>query len=135
MAMTVPRQSAFRAMPLFALLLLPLAGLLAGCVPAAPAPRPASAGDPERGRALMAQYQCGACHRVPGVEAARGTVAANLAGFGRRSYIAGQLPNRPAVLERWITDPQSVLASATMPSLGVSPGDARDIAAYLQGLE
>lgn len=118
-----------------ALVLLPFAGLLAGCVPSAPAPGPASDGNAERGRALMAQYQCGACHRVPGVEAARGTVAASLAGFGRRSYIAGQVPNRPAVLERWIANPQSVLASATMPSLGVSPRDARDIAAYLQGLE
>lgn len=118
-----------------ALVLLPFAGLLGGCVPSAPAPGPASDGNAERGRALMAQYQCGACHRVPGVEAARGTVAASLAGFGRRSYIAGQVPNRPAVLERWIANPQSVLASATMPSLGVSPRDARDIAAYLQGLE
>lgn len=118
-----------------ALVLLPLAGLLGGCVPSAPPPGPRSDGDAERGRALMAQYQCGACHHVPGVEAARGTVAASLAGFGRRSYIAGQVPNRPAVLERWIANPQSVLASATMPSLGVSPRDARDIAAYLQGLE
>lgn len=118
-----------------ALALLPLAALLAACVPGAPPLGPHSVGDAERGRALMAQYQCGACHRVPEVAGARGELAVGLEGFGRRSYIAGQLPNRPATLERWIMAPRSLLPGATMPSLGVTARDARDIAAYLQGLE
>lgn len=95
---------------------------------------PQRPGDAGHGRQLIAQYHCGACHTVPGVPNSRGAVAVTLASFGVRSYIAGQLPNRDDILVRWIIDPSSVLPTATMPSMGVSPADARDIAAYLRSL-
>jgi cytochrome c len=94
------------------------------------------AGNPaERGRRLLAQYQCGSCHTIPGVEGARGQLATTLESFGRRSYIAGRVPNRDATLVRWIVDPASVVPGTLMPSMGVSAGDARDIVAYLRGLD
>lgn len=89
----------------------------------------------ERGRALLAQYQCGACHTIPGVPASRGQVAPPLAAWRHRSYIAGRLPNRPDVLARWIAAPQSLVPGTAMPSMGVSPADAAAMSAYLFTLE
>lgn len=94
----------------------------------------AQAADAERGRVLMSRYHCGSCHTVPGVAAARSTVAASLAGYGRRSYIVGRLPNRPESLARWIADPASIVPGTAMPDMGVPIADARDIAAYLATL-
>lgn len=89
----------------------------------------------ERGKALLAQYQCGSCHTIPGVPAARGDVAQTLRAWGRRSYIAGRLPNRPDILAQWITNPQALVPGTAMPSMGVSHADAKHIAAYLLSLE
>lgn len=80
---------------------------------------------------LAERYHCGHCHVVPRVPAARGTLAASLERYGRRSYIAGRVPNTPATLARWIADPQAVVPGTAMPDMGVSDADARDIAAYL----
>ncbi|MEJ7688584.1 MAG: c-type cytochrome [Variovorax sp.] len=117
--------------------LLAIAAVAAGCgfgerkLPHATAP-------PEqvvRGQALLAQYQCGSCHAIPGVQAARGAVGPSLDAFGRRSYIAGHLPNVPQTLARWIVAPQALVPGTVMPAMGVGPGDAGDMAAYLLSLE
>lgn len=100
-------------------------------------PLPHAAAPPaqiERGRLLLAQYQCGSCHAIPAVEASRGVAGPPLEAFGRRSYIAGHLPNGPDMLARWIVSPATLVPGTTMPSMGVSEGDARDIAAYLLSL-
>lgn len=117
--------------------LLAIAALAGGCelgerkLPYAKAP-PAQM---VRGQQLLAQYQCGSCHAIPDVQIARGTVGPPLAAFGRRSYIAGQVPNGPDALARWIVSPQALVPDTVMPSMGVSPADARDMAAYLLALE
>jgi cytochrome c1 len=67
---------------------------------------------------------------VPGADA---EVGPPLTGFGRRGYIAGELPNNPENLQRWIRSPQSVEPGTVMPDLGVTESDARDIAAFLLG--
>ena len=89
----------------------------------------------ERGRELAQQYQCGTCHVIPGVNAARGTVAVTLESFGRRGYIAGHVPNNEENLTRWIVDPAAVVPGTLMPSMGVKPGDARLIVVYLMQLQ
>jgi len=88
-----------------------------------------------RGRALITQYQCGSCHAIPGVANARGVTAVSLAGFSRRSYIAGRIPNQPDALALWIIDPHAQISASTMPTLAVSPEQARDMAAYLWTLK
>lgn len=88
-----------------------------------------------RGKLLLAQYQCGSCHAIPGVAASRGTVGPTLQAFSRRSYIAGNVPNHPAALARWLVDPKAIIPATTMPSMGVSPIDARAMAAYLHTLQ
>lgn len=104
---------------------------LAACGPAAPGP---PAGDAARGRDLIEQYQCGRCHAVPGVAAARGSLAVTLEGFGARSYIAGRIANRPDTLVAWLVDPPALVPGTLMPNLGVDAAQARDMAAYLATL-
>jgi cytochrome c1 len=61
-------------------------------------------------------------------------LAQPLSAWRHRSYIAGRLPNRPDVLARWIAAPQALVPGTAMPSMGVSPEDARAMAAYLFSL-
>ena len=105
------------------------AGLLAACGERAASG--AASGDPDQGRRLMAQYQCTACHAIPEVPGAAGNTGPPLEGFGRRSYIAGGIPNTPAALARWLDNPQAMKPGTLMPDLGVSPDEARHMAAYL----
>jgi cytochrome c len=116
---------------------LALALLAAGCEPAGPASvhAPSTAAQRERGQRLIAQYQCGSCHFIPDVPAARGAVGPPLVAFGRRSYIAGEIPNGADALARWIAAPAALVPDTTMPAMGVTPQDARDMAAYLLALE
>ncbi|ROT28184.1 cytochrome c family protein [Micromonospora sp. HM5-17] len=114
---------------------LAVTAVLAACT-RVPLPPPESReGYPERGARLIQQYGCGGCHTVPGVPRAEGLVGPPLTRFGARSYIAGELPNNPENLRRWIQDPQAVEPGTAMPDLGVSETDAQDIAAYLFTLE
>jgi cytochrome c len=119
-----------RAAPWAVLLALVAAG---GC--AAPERvRPVPGGNPSNGRNYIAAAGCGTCHIVPGVRNARGMVGPSLEHFAQRSYIAGEAPNTAQNLIRWIVNPQSIEPNTAMPMLGVTPSQARDIAAYLYTL-
>lgn len=121
-----------RRLPWLAALLV-----LAGC-DLRELPLPHDVGSPAerlRGQALLSQYQCGSCHAIAEVPMARGAVGPSLDRFGRRSYIAGHLPNGRDMLARWIVAPAELVPGTAMPSMGVSPADARDMAAYLLATE
>lgn len=96
--------------------------------------RELTGGEPSRGRVAIRSYGCGACHTVPGVRGATGLVGPPLTNIGDRMYLAGQLPNTPDNMKRWIRTPQTVEPGTAMPDLGVNEPDARDIAAYLYTL-
>ncbi len=91
-------------------------------------------GDARHGAHLIAQYRCGACHTIPGIHNAHGLVGPPLMWWSRRTFIAGELPNKPENLVRWIMSPKSVEPGTAMPTLGLSEQDARDVAAYLYTL-
>lgn len=91
-------------------------------------------GSPERGRQVIEQFNCGACHTIPGVRNARGLVAPPLYWFSRRTYVAGEVPNTPDNLIQWVRSPQSIEPKTAMPTLGLSDQQARDVAAYLYTL-
>jgi mono/diheme cytochrome c family protein len=114
-------------------LLLALA-LLAACNDEAPAQSRVVGGDAERGQALIASHGCAGCHAIPGIAPSVGTVGPPLAGFARRGYIAGRLPNRPMMLTAWLRDPPAIDPATAMPNLGLSEAEALDVAAYLYTL-
>lgn len=91
-------------------------------------------GDPDKGMAAIGRYGCGACHDIPRIRSARGTVGPPLDGIAARTYLAGHLPNSPANMMRWIQHPQHVERGTAMPEMGVSEADARDITAFLYTL-
>lgn len=91
-------------------------------------------GDPQAGRLAFRRYGCGACHEVKGQLAQDGQTGPALDKVGARAFLAGRLANQPDQMIRWIRFPQSVEPGGGMPDMGVTEGDARDIAAYLYTL-
>jgi cytochrome c len=91
-------------------------------------------GHASNGRNYMAAAGCGSCHIIPGVVNARGMVGPSLEHFAQRSFIAGEVPNTTDNLVKWIVNPPSIEPKTAMPVLGVTPTEARDIAAYLYQL-
>lgn len=95
----------------------------------------ATGGDATEGARLIRNVGCGACHEIPGIRGARGVVAAPLTHFAQRSFIAGEVPNTPDNLVRWISAPRSIEPNTAMPDLGLDARQARNIAAYLYSRE
>lgn len=118
-------------------LLLAASGAVAGCMGGQQTRtyNVAIPGNPHQGRQLIISYGCGSCHTIPGIYRARGVVGPPLYFFGRRTMIAGELPNTPDNLVRWLRDPRSVEPGTAMPMLGLSQEQAQDIAAYLDDLQ
>lgn len=93
-----------------------------------------AAGNAQQGKHLISQYGCGACHIIPGIRGARGLVGPPLNVWGDRTIIAGELPNTPDNLIRWLENPKAIEPQNAMPDLGLSKEQATDIAAYLYTL-
>lgn len=91
-------------------------------------------GNADSGKLAIETYGCGSCHTIPGVRIATGAVGPPLFFWSRRTYIAGEVPNTPDYLVRWIQVPQAIEPGTAMPNLGVPEKAARDIAAYLYTL-
>ena len=95
---------------------------------------PLGDGDPVRGRTLIKEYGCGACHSIPGVRQAKGRVGPKLEDFVHQMYIAGVLANTPENLVAWLQRPQQINPMTAMPDLHVSEADALDMVAYLYSM-
>jgi len=113
----------------FAVLILAFA-----CKKEAPAPT-TGGGNADRGKQLVEQGGCTACHVVPGVQGPRGMVGPPLEHFASRSVIAGKIPNTPDNLMTFLQNPQASDPMNTMPNLGITPADSKDIAAFLYTLK
>jgi cytochrome c len=105
---------------------------LSGC--SDPSLHPQASGDATRGRMLLQQYGCSACHTIPGVRGANAAIGPSLDRLGRRVYVAGVLPNSPSELARWIRAPDVVKPGTGMPNANVTERDATDMVAYLYQL-
>jgi cytochrome c1 len=91
-------------------------------------------GAPERGRSVILEHGCGACHVIPGVPGAVSWVGPPLGEWARRGYVAGRLPNAPENLVAWLRDPQAISPGSAMPDTGLTEAEARDAAAFLYTL-
>ena len=110
-----------------------LAFALAGCEAETPS-RAERTGDPDKGRRVIAQVGCGACHEIPGVSGASGVVGPSLRRFAGRTLIGGVHVNEPPVLVSWLRDAPELSPETGMPEMPISEQEARDAAAYLYTL-
>ena len=88
-------------------------------------------GDPAHGPQVARAYGCAGCHTIPGISAPSGRVGPPLDRLRSQVYLAGRVPNTPENLVRWIENPKAIDPHSAMPVTGISPKEARDIAAYL----
>lgn len=88
-----------------------------------------------RGLAAIQKAGCGSCHEIPGLDWPAGRLGPSLEGFDDVGFIAGELPNRPDFLAAFVRNPQQVKPGSTMPPMPVTQQEARDIAAYLYGID
>jgi cytochrome c1 len=93
--------------------------------------RAITGGEPDRAPELLIRYGCGGCHAIPGVPGADGRVAAPLGGLRERVYVGGVARNTADNLVAWIVDPRALSPRSAMPATGITPAEARDVAAYL----
>jgi cytochrome c oxidase subunit 2 len=88
-----------------------------------------------QGYKLFGQVGCSSCHTINGTSYA-GLVGPNLTDLTGRPMIAGNmLPNTPANLARWISDPPGVKPGALMPKLPLTKSDIKALVAYLRSLK
>ncbi|HWR15930.1 MAG TPA: c-type cytochrome [Terriglobales bacterium] len=118
-------------------LLLMAVALLLACDPARPNRQSEIArntgGNAKAGKEKMRAYGCPACHTIPGIQG-NALVGPPLISWSKRVYIAGEVPNTPSNLMKWIQHPTSIEPKTAMPEMGVTDQDSRDIAAYLYSL-
>lgn len=93
-------------------------------------------GNASRGKEMIGQYGCNVCHSIPGIEGPQGSLGPSLAGLASRPLISqARVQNTPANLTQFIQEPASLNPQSSMPPIGLTPGDAQDIAAYLMTLK
>jgi L-cysteine S-thiosulfotransferase len=109
-------------------------GASACAAPVIPFEQGVPRGDPASGRRLIAALACTSCHAIPGLPRPHGNVGPSLAGIGSRAFVAGMLPNRPAVLVRFVRDAPSLVPATGMPRMPLDDRQARDVAAFLATL-
>lgn len=104
---------------------------LAGCD--GPPDRTPTLGDADvaRGRQLVSDKGCVACHAFPDVPWPRGRLGPSLEDFGRQHLIAGRLPNQPGVLMHFVRNAPALLPGTAMPAIPMTDQEARDVTAYL----
>jgi cytochrome c oxidase subunit II len=101
---------------------------------AAPARAPATA-QARAGEQLFMTSQCASCHRIAGT-AAQATVGPDLTHLATRSSLAAvTIPNTPAELAAWISNPQAIKPGDRMPDLGLSRAQVAELVAYLETLK
>ncbi len=108
------------------LVVVAAAGCGSGSKPAA-----VGAGDPQRGKQVIEYIGCGACHTIPGIPGATGSVGPTLAGYKAQPKVLGLFANTPANLARWVRQPQRFLPGGVMPNLGLTRAQSEDVAAYI----
>jgi cytochrome c2 len=83
----------------------------------------------KRGQDHIQYYGRGSCHTIPGVPGAHATVGPPL------DQMANEVTSRESCpIRRPIQHPEQIHPGTAMPELGVTPQDAKEIAAYLEEL-
>jgi cytochrome c len=88
-------------------------------------------GDPAKGKEDILRYGCPACHEIPDIPTARSRVGPSLRNIVAQEFLAGEMPNTPDNMARWIRSPQKLRPGSAMPNVELNDSEARDITAYL----
>lgn len=88
-----------------------------------------------RGKVAIERVGCAACHEIPGVAWPKGRTAPSLKGFDDVGVIAGNLPNTPSNLAAFVRNAPKAKPGSTMPAMPLTEQEARDVAAYLLGVD
>lgn len=98
-------------------------------------PAPGVQGSPEEGRLLFHATGCGGCHTLKNVSSATGVAGPNLDNVVLRPTLAGEvIPMTFQTLSLFLIDPPRVDPGSSMPNVGLTADQARDIAAFLYSL-
>ena len=87
--------------------------------------------DAGRGKRLVEEVGCAACHTIGGIDWPQGRAAPELRGLTGRALIAGKVPNSPENLAAFVRNAPAVAPGTTMPPMPLSEQESRDVAAYL----
>jgi cytochrome c oxidase subunit II len=89
----------------------------------------------QQGQDLFMASTCSGCHTVQGTQA-QGKVGPDLTHLASRDEIAaGALPNTPADLADWLSNPQAVKPGADMPNLNLDGTSVAKLVAFLSQLK
>lgn len=88
-----------------------------------------------RGKVAIERVGCAACHEIPGIAWPKGRTAYSLKGFDDVGVIAGALPNTPSNLAAFVRNAPEAKPGSTMPAMPLTEQEARDVAAYLLGVD
>ncbi|MES2841328.1 MAG: c-type cytochrome [Pseudomonadota bacterium] len=91
--------------------------------------------DAAKGRLLVTEKGCVACHTFPDVKWPRGGLGPSLHDFARQGLIAGRLPNQPGVLMQFVRNAPGLVPGTAMPAITMTDQEARDVTAYLLTLK
>lgn len=83
----------------------------------------------------MERVGCAACHEIPGIDWPRGRTGPSLVGFDDVGQIAGALPNTPKNLAAFVRNAPETKPGSPMPAMPLSEEEARDVVAYLYGID
>jgi cytochrome c len=89
----------------------------------------------EDGKYLVLYHGCETCHDIPDIHGVRGSIGPSLKHIATKYYLAGELPNSPDNLRRWIQHPHSINPQTLMPEMNVTDDDAADISLFLETLQ
>jgi cytochrome c oxidase subunit 2 len=86
------------------------------------------------GQQVFLHQQCSSCHTIRGTPA-QGKIGPDLSHLATRSSLAANtIPNDPAHLREWVSEPQHVKPGNDMPDLNLTSSQFRAVVAYLDGL-
>lgn len=93
----------------------------------------------DRGKALITEKGCIACHVVKSVPGAVGTIGPELDGVGdtakRPKIVVNTLDNNADNLKKWLSNPPAVRPGTAMPNLSLNQTEVDSLVAFLQTLK
>ena len=102
--------------------------------PATESAPPPPIGNATAAKAHMEKYSCQACHVIPGMGPG-GALGPDLTGFGSRPTLNARVPKNPQAVAAYLLNPTAIDAQTSMPAVGLSEEEAKDIAAFLETLK